>query len=238
MLDDFYSDYEETLNSQLDDIDALVEELILSVNGNASDILSTLKDATSEVGIGLSQEIKDIWENSGSAWNAISSNTDKVTERVSSVLEVVRAIYKNTCLISGENETLSFASGGLVDYTGMANVHGSKSKPELMLNANDTQNFLKLRDALRNADIPTVQHTIGIDYSKLATKIITAPNTPNETNYSNCGNTVIEIDHVQDYNDFVRQMQHDDKFERMIQDMTIGRAMGGNPFNKYLHKWK
>ena len=154
------------------------------------------------------------------------------------MLEVVRAIYKNTCLISGENETLSFATGGLVDYTGKANVHGTKSKPELMLNANDTQNFLKLRDALRNADLPMIQHTIGTDYSELAQKIITVPNTSNETNYSNCGNIVIEIDHVEDYNDFVQQLQHDDKFEKMIQSMTLGRLNKKSPLDKYSYSWK
>lgn len=241
MLDKFYTDYEETLNSQLDDIDALVEELIQSVNSNASDILSTLKEVSSDVGIGLSQEIKDIWENSGSAWNVFSSNTDKVAERVSSVLEVVRAIYKNTCLISGENETLSFASGGLVDYTGKANVHGSKSKPELMLNANDTQNFLKLRDALRNADIPMIQHSVSnVDYGELVAKVTAVPNVLNETNFNNCGNTVVEIDHVQDYNDFVRQLQHDNKFEKMIQDIAIGRIDPKRKMyvDKYSYSWK
>lgn len=72
---------------------------------------------------------------------------------------------------------MSFATGGLVDYTGKANVHGTKSKPELMLNANDTQNFLKLRDALRNTDIPMVQHTVSdIDFKPMLSQITEAIN--------------------------------------------------------------
>lgn len=241
MLDKFYTDYEEILNSQLDDIDALVEELIQSVNSNASDILSTLKEVSGDVGIGLSEEITDIWENSGAAWNTISSNADKVTEKVSSVLEVVRAIYKNTCLISGENETLSFVSGGLVDYTGKANVHGSKSKPELMLNANDTQNFLKLRDALRNADIPMVQHSVGnIDFKPMLSQITEAINARKEGQQITTGDTIfnIEIERVQDYNDFVRQLQRDDEFERMIQSMTIGQLAGKGSLDKLSYSWR
>lgn len=36
----------------------------------------------------------------------------------------------------------------------------------------------------------------------------------------------IPIEHVNDYNDFVTQLQKDNKFERMVQDMTLGRALG------------
>lgn len=48
----------------------------------------------------------------------------------------------------------------------------------------------------------------------------------------------IPIDHVQDYNDLVTQLQKDRKFEKMIVDMTIGRATGGNKFAKNKHAWK
>lgn len=48
----------------------------------------------------------------------------------------------------------------------------------------------------------------------------------------------IPIDHVQDYNDFVTQLQKDRKFEKMIQDITIGRITGGSKFAKYKYSWK
>ena len=41
-----------------------------------------------------------------------------------------------------------YASGGLADYTGPAWLDGTKSRPEMVLNARDTQNFLELRDIL------------------------------------------------------------------------------------------
>ena len=46
---------------------------------------------------------------------------------------------------------LAFKSGGLADYTGPAWLDGTPSKPELVLNAKDTQNFLALRDVLDKA---------------------------------------------------------------------------------------
>ena len=52
--------------------------------------------------------------------------------------------YKNA-------KALAFKTGGLADYTGPAWLDGTPSKPELVLNARDTQNFLALRDVLSKA---------------------------------------------------------------------------------------
>lgn len=41
-----------------------------------------------------------------------------------------------------------YATGGLADYTGPAWLDGTKSKPELVLNARDTANFIELKDIL------------------------------------------------------------------------------------------
>lgn len=41
-----------------------------------------------------------------------------------------------------------YKSGGLVDFTGPAWLDGSKSSPEMVLSAKDTENFIKLRDML------------------------------------------------------------------------------------------
>ena len=50
----------------------------------------------------------------------------------------------------------TFKTGGLADFTGPAWLDGSRSKPELVLNARDTENFLMLKDVLgslsRNSD--------------------------------------------------------------------------------------
>jgi hypothetical protein len=43
-----------------------------------------------------------------------------------------------------------YASGGLADFTGPAWLDGTRSNPELILNARDTQNFIELKDVLTN----------------------------------------------------------------------------------------
>ena len=45
-----------------------------------------------------------------------------------------------------------FLSGGLADYTGPAWLDGTPSKPELVLNATDTKNFMALKDVLAEAE--------------------------------------------------------------------------------------
>lgn len=71
-----------------------------------------------------------------------------------------------------------FATGGLADYTGPAWLDGSKTRPELVLNAQDTQNFIQLKDILssvmknigsKNSDEKTgdIYYEIHIDVEKL-----------------------------------------------------------------------
>ena len=59
------------------------------------------------------------------------------------------AFYKAFTSIYGKWS--KFATGGLASYTGPAWLDGTPSKPELVLNAADTKNFLALRDVLSSA---------------------------------------------------------------------------------------
>ena len=50
-------------------------------------------------------------------------------------------------------------------------------------------------------------------------------------------NVSFELPNVQNYSEFMAQMQNDRNFERMIQDMTLGVALGGHSMKKYQYKW-
>ena len=58
-----------------------------------------------------------------------------------------------------------YKKGGLADFTGPAWLDGTPSKPELVLNATDTKNFLALRDVLSSAmkSTSTVSNSYGGD---------------------------------------------------------------------------
>ena len=45
---------------------------------------------------------------------------------------------------------MPYATGGIADYTGLAVLHGSTTKPEAVLNALQTEHFLKFTNALDN----------------------------------------------------------------------------------------
>lgn len=55
----------------------------------------------------------------------------------------------------------------------------------------------------------------------------------NGNNTMNVGTIKFDLPNVQNYSDFVEQAKADPKFEKLIQQMTFGTAMGQNPLKKY-----
>ena len=145
-----------------------------------------------------------------------------------------------------KSDVKAYKTGGLVDYTGLAKVDGTPGKPELMLNAEDTKNFLELRDLLRVLSSQSL--TVGSsgfgsptlsgvsDLSRMLSALRTA-------NGGTFGTTIgdveitIPIERVDDYNDFVTKLRNDPKFENMLLDVTIGRLAGGSSLAKNKYKW-
>jgi hypothetical protein len=86
--------------------------------------------------------------------------------------------------VADMKNTLKYKTGGLADFTGPAWLDGTKARPELVLNARDTANFIQLKDILSsimtrnflgtstatenngdiNYDIDINVETIGSDY--------------------------------------------------------------------------
>ena len=144
-----------------------------------------------------------------------------------------------------KSDVKAYKTGGLVDYTGLAWVDGQKSKPESFLDAEDTAMLRNLTDILselkhRNLTIGNlaaynaIPRIGGIDVSKLISSIGGAGNAGNTFGDINFD---IHIDHVEDYDDFVGKMQSDPRFERLVQDMTVNRIVGGSSMNKYRNRF-
>ena len=141
-----------------------------------------------------------------------------------------------------------YKGGGLADYTGVAWIDGSPSKPELVLDSKDTENFISLKETLRRMTEQGL--TFGTSYGNayvqqlsgitdISKKIASIRDTSGINNGITVGDTqvTIQIDHVEDYNDFVNKLRSDKKFEKMIQSMTIDRIVGGSPLAKNKYKW-
>lgn len=136
----------------------------------------------------------------------------------------------------------------MADFTGLAQLDGTPQKPELVLNPQDTENFLQLKDVLRqlsgngltladNFDVASAPQFNGIvDISGLVSSIGSYQSSGASNTFGDiCIN--IPIEHVNDYNDFVNQLRSDNRFEKMVQAVTIGRITGGSQLAKNKYKW-
>ncbi len=358
LLSNLSDKYKETLNARLDNIDALVADMITKSNENKDSINQTLQTEADKVGYTISDAMKDIWgttnnvlgttDNKGSILGQVTSvnevlnainakvqsmqtNSDKQSTQVNEGAKTDTALpaknkntgnnnsnnsnnsnqpaKKNTgtkqgngkvevgdkvTFVSGsytgnssggggagnqnrgkkvyvtkiqkgakkpyhistgnklgsgdlgwvtKSQLKGYKTGGLVDYTGLAQLDGTPSKPELVLNSVDTENFLKLRDALRdgfdftpNMNTPMFANTAFDGIASQIGRIASVSS--KETTIGNVTNQVtIQIDHVENYEDFMNQMTKDDKFEKFIQSMTTDRLAGGSKLAKNKYKW-
>ena len=71
LLDDLYIEYETILNQRLDNIDALLEDMIEEINSNASMINTTLIEKADSVGYTLSESMSTIWDTSVTGINTV-----------------------------------------------------------------------------------------------------------------------------------------------------------------------
>ena len=348
-VDISHLEYETVLNQRLDNTDALLEEMIGSVNSNTDSINSTLTEAADNVGYTMSESMQSIWNGSTEALDGtLSVYGDGFNEKLTAINNVLSQIQANTAAMiantdeiaeedisttnpeteptpvpdseettptepvvdtpvepaekeitiggkinakgakiydyagdnSGENQYFSkdpiytvlgesngylkvrhhklssgvtgwfkrkdvkaYKTGGLVDYTGLAQLDGTPTKPELVLNAQDTENFLALKETLKRMTQQELSlgTSYGSDYvqqlsgiTDISKKIAAI----RDGNGVNTGVTVgdieinIPIEHVDDYNDFVSQLQKDKQFERFVQSMTVDRLVGGGSLKK------
>lgn len=71
MLDSLYLEYEEVLNMRLDNVDALIADVITQINADASSINATLTQAATDVGYSLSTDMSTIWDTNSTKINTV-----------------------------------------------------------------------------------------------------------------------------------------------------------------------
>ena len=79
-------------------------------------------------------------------------NTTKAIKNLQGLIGVSADGYwgKNSREAFKKSKFKAYKTGGLADFTGPAWLDGTKSHPELVLNARDTENFIQLKDILSN----------------------------------------------------------------------------------------
>lgn len=96
MLDELYVEYEEILNTRLDNIDALLSDMIAEINANASTISSTLAEKADSVGYTLSDSMKTIWDsNTVDTTNVITTYGEKFSSAQTTTNNALGTINTN-----------------------------------------------------------------------------------------------------------------------------------------------
>ena len=248
LLNNLYSDYEQVLNERLDDLDALVSDVIAQVNKSSADICDTLEAEAGKVGYSIEDATKNIWNGSSIALdgalttygNDFSAKLTGVNASLSNILNAVVAMAEHSNAIT-EGSIPRYKKGGLANYTGLAYMDGTSTDPEIVLDARDSANLIALRDLMRrNPDfsrytgggMPAID--AGSDIMRLMG--VLSQMSESGTTFGDT-NIYIDIDHVENYNDFVNKLREDPNFDKMIRAMTTDRLMGGSPMAKTKYRW-
>lgn len=92
LLDDLYNEYETILNQRLDNLDALITDMIGQINTNAGTINTTLSEKADSVGYTLSESMTTIWDtNSTKITTVLTTYGQNIQNGISSVATTVNA---------------------------------------------------------------------------------------------------------------------------------------------------
>ena len=123
-------------------------------------------------------------------------------------------------------------------------LHGSKQHPEMVLNAKDTEAFMDLTEVLRRLASRASNGLEAIDdpFSNLDISVnpalniptVTQPGTGSQsTNIENHFNIDFNLPNVQNADQLITELQRNNRFEKIVQSMTLGAMTGKNSMDKY-----
>lgn len=112
LLDDLYNEYETILNQRLDNLDALITDMISQINTNAGTISTTLSEKADSVGYTLSESMTTIWDtNSTKITTVLTTYGQNIQNGISSAATTVNSaigtINTNLNTMIGQLNTLA-----------------------------------------------------------------------------------------------------------------------------------
>lgn len=132
LLDDLYNEYETILNQRLDNLDALITDMIGQINTNAGTISTTLSEKADSVGYTLSDSMTTIWDtNSTKITTVLTTYGQNIQNGISSAATTVNSaigtINTNLNTMIGQLNTLANTKAQAAASSSAAN--SSQSKP-------------------------------------------------------------------------------------------------------------
>ena len=156
----------ETLGSQLNDLDwtikATGDKIVQGYRSSNQDDDDGIKNLMPP----LEKITQNIQQNKDANYNGFKrlaeigqelKNGQITEEEAKKLMSAIKWTVKRG--LNGSEIISAYATGGLADFTGPAWLDGTKSRPELVLNPRDTENFIQLKDILSSImsnNIPTI----------------------------------------------------------------------------------
>lgn len=122
------------------------------------------------------------------------------------------------------NELFGYSTGGLADYTGLAMLHGTQEKPELVLNADDTEKFLAAAKLMRTPVLEVLADRSfrlpGVGEGPASG--VTIENFTVDFNLEN----------VSSYEEIIAEARNDPRFERLVDSIIFSKMRGKSVFGE------
>lgn len=119
MLDDLASQAEEWINTRLDNLDGLIQQIIDDSNTHSGEIKDTITNTANEFGINLSDGMKSIWE----------TNTNNINNNITSVFNDFGTKFDNT--MTTLNNVVSGIECKVQEMLSLANEEAAQRQAEL-----------------------------------------------------------------------------------------------------------
>ena len=119
MLDDLASQAEEWINTRLDNLDGLIQQIIDDSNTHSGEIKDTITNTANEFGINLSDGMKSIWE----------TNTNNINNNITSVFNDFGTKFDNT--MTTLNNVVSGIESKVQEMLHLANEEAAQRQAEL-----------------------------------------------------------------------------------------------------------
>lgn len=119
MLDDLASQAEEWINTRLDNLDGLIQQIIDDSNTHSGEIKDTITNTANEFGINLSDGMKSIWE----------TNTNNINNNITSVFNDFGTKFDNT--MTTLNSVVSGIESKVQEMLRLANEEAAQRQAEL-----------------------------------------------------------------------------------------------------------
>ena len=189
----------------------------------------TILAATNDVGYTMSDAVRKIWSKEDMSLDGVVTYYgNDFSSKLTSTNNILGGIYASICAMVESSNGVISGGYNAINATTLG-----------QLTSQFTSLFPQFTNSLDYSVIGNVEIPItGInDYSGKIDLLRENQNVNYNTVDVGGIEVNIPIDHVTDYEDFVRQMQRDKRFEEMITSMTVNRLGGGSRLDKYKTNW-